>query len=54
MYSTLTILQRKRYLFVCINRRAEDNPKNICSPFALKTDFAMYTDPTADIAPTVI
>ena len=27
MYSTLTSLQRKRYLFVCINRRAEDNPK---------------------------
>jgi (2Fe-2S) ferredoxin len=30
-YSTLTSLQRKRYLFVCINRRAEDNPKGSCS-----------------------
>jgi (2Fe-2S) ferredoxin len=31
MYSTLTSLQRKRYLFVCINRRAEDNPKGCCA-----------------------
>jgi (2Fe-2S) ferredoxin len=30
-YSTLTTLQRKRYLFVCINRRAEDNPKGCCA-----------------------
>jgi (2Fe-2S) ferredoxin len=30
-YSTLTSLQRKRYLFVCINRRAEDNPKGCCA-----------------------
>jgi (2Fe-2S) ferredoxin len=30
-YSTLTSLQRKHYLFVCINRRAEDNPKGCCS-----------------------
>jgi (2Fe-2S) ferredoxin len=30
-YSTLTFLQRKRYLFVCINRRAEDNPKGCCA-----------------------
>jgi (2Fe-2S) ferredoxin len=30
-YSTLTYLQRKRYLFVCINRRAEDNPKGCCA-----------------------
>ena len=30
-YSTLTLLQRKRYLFVCINRRAEDNPKGSCA-----------------------
>jgi (2Fe-2S) ferredoxin len=30
-YSTLTRLQRKRYLFVCINRRAEDNPKGCCA-----------------------
>jgi (2Fe-2S) ferredoxin len=31
MYSSLTPLQRKRYLFVCINRRAEDNPKGCCA-----------------------
>jgi hypothetical protein len=31
MYSTPTCLQRKRYLFVCINRRAEDNPKACCA-----------------------
>jgi (2Fe-2S) ferredoxin len=30
-YSSLTSLQRKRYLFVCINRRAEDNPKGCCA-----------------------
>ena len=30
-YSTLTSLKRKRYLFVCINRRAEDNPKGCCA-----------------------
>jgi (2Fe-2S) ferredoxin len=30
-YSTLTSLQRKRYLFVCVNRRAEDNPKGCCA-----------------------
>ena len=30
-YSTLTTLQRKRYLFVCINRRAEENPKGCCA-----------------------
>jgi hypothetical protein len=30
-YSTLTSLQRKRYPFVCINRRAEDNPKGCCA-----------------------
>jgi hypothetical protein len=31
MYSTLTSLQRKHYLFVCINRRAEENPKGCCA-----------------------
>jgi len=30
-YSTVTTLQRKRYLFVCINRRGEDNPKGCCA-----------------------
>ena len=31
LYSTVTTLQRKRYLFVCINRRDEDNPKGCCA-----------------------
>src|SRR6266498_1463304 len=39
-YSTLTTLQRKRYLFVCINRRAEENPKGCC---ALKDSEEVYT-----------
>jgi (2Fe-2S) ferredoxin len=30
-YSTLITLQRKRYLFVCINRRADENPKGCCA-----------------------
>jgi (2Fe-2S) ferredoxin len=30
-YSTLISLQRNRYLFVCVNRRAEDNPKGSCA-----------------------
>jgi (2Fe-2S) ferredoxin len=30
-YSTLITLQRKHYLFVCINRRADDNPKGCCA-----------------------
>ena len=38
-YSILTTLQRKRYLFVCINRRAEDNPKGCC---ALKDSEEVY------------
>jgi (2Fe-2S) ferredoxin len=29
--SSLISLQRTRYLFVCINRRAEDNPKGCCA-----------------------
>ena len=37
--STLTSLQRKRYLFVCINRRADDNPKGCC---ALKDSEEVY------------
>jgi len=46
-HSTLTSLQRKRYLFVCINRRADDNPKGCCAAKdseqvyrALKTEIA--------------
>jgi (2Fe-2S) ferredoxin len=38
-YSTLTTLQRNRYLFVCINRRADDNPKGSC---AAKDSEAVY------------
>ena len=37
--SILITLQRKRYLFVCINRRAEDNPKGCC---ALKDSEEVY------------
>ena len=32
-------MQRKRYLFVCVNRRAEDNPKGCC---ALKDSEELY------------
>ena len=46
-YSTLTSLQRKRYLFVCINRRAEDNPKGCC---ALKDSEEVYRELKAEIA----
>jgi (2Fe-2S) ferredoxin len=46
-YSTLTSLQRKRYLFVCINRRAEDNPKGCC---ALKGSEEVYKALKAEAA----
>jgi len=46
-YSTLTSLQRKRYLFVCINRRAEDNPKGSC---ALKDSEEVYRALKAEVA----
>jgi (2Fe-2S) ferredoxin len=46
-YSTLTSLQRKRYLFVCINRRAEDNPKGCC---AAKNSEEVYRALKAEIA----
>ena len=46
-YSTLTSLQRKRYLFVCINRRAEDNPKGCC---AAKDSEEVYRALKAEIA----
>jgi (2Fe-2S) ferredoxin len=46
-YSTLTILQRKRYLFVCINRRAEDNPKGCC---ALKDSEKVYRGLKEEVA----
>ncbi len=46
-YSTLTSLQRKRYLFVCINRRAEDNPKGCC---ALKDSEEVYKALKAEVA----
>ena len=46
-YSTLTTLQRKRYLFVCINRRADDNPKGCC---ALKDSEEVYRALKEEIA----
>jgi (2Fe-2S) ferredoxin len=46
-YSTLISLQRKRYLFVCINRRAEDNPKGCC---ALKDSEEVYRALKAEVA----
>ena len=46
-YWTLTSLQRKRYLFVCINRRAEDNPKGCC---ARKNSEEVYQALKAEIA----
>jgi (2Fe-2S) ferredoxin len=45
--STLTALQRKRYLFVCINRRAEDNPKGCC---AAKDSEAVYKALKGEVA----
>jgi (2Fe-2S) ferredoxin len=46
-YSTLTSLQRKRYIFVCINRRAEDNPKGCC---AAKDSEEVYRALKAEVA----
>jgi (2Fe-2S) ferredoxin len=46
-YSILTTLQRKRYLFVCINRRADDNPKGCC---AAKDSEEVYRTLKAEIA----
>src|SRR2546423_6469965 len=46
-YSTLTTLQRKRYLFVCINRRAADNPKGCC---ARKDSEEVYRALKAEVA----
>jgi (2Fe-2S) ferredoxin len=46
-YSSLTFLQRKRYLFVCINRRAEDNPKGCC---ATKDSEKVYRTLKAEVA----
>jgi (2Fe-2S) ferredoxin len=46
-YSTLTSLQRKRYLFVCINRRAADNPKGCC---ARKDSEEVYRALKAEVA----
>jgi len=47
MYSSLTFLQRKRYLFVCINRRGEDNPKGCC---AAKDSEEVYQALKAEVA----
>jgi (2Fe-2S) ferredoxin len=46
-YWTLSSLQRKRYLFVCINRRAEDNPKGSC---AAKDSEEVYKALKAEVA----
>jgi (2Fe-2S) ferredoxin len=46
-YSSLTFLQRKRYLFVCINRRGEDNPKGCC---ATKDSDEVYKALKAEVA----
>jgi (2Fe-2S) ferredoxin len=46
-YSSLTFLQRKRYLFVCINRRGEDNPKGCC---AAKDSEEVYKALKAEVA----
>ena len=40
-------LQRNRYLFVCINRRAEDNPKGCC---ATKDSEEVYAALKAEVA----
>lgn len=47
MYSSLSSLQRNRYLFVCINRRAEDNPKGCC---ATKDSEEVYMALKAEVA----
>jgi (2Fe-2S) ferredoxin len=47
IYSTLTSLQRKRYLFVCINRRPEQNPKGCC---AAKDSEEVYRVLKAEVA----
>ena len=40
-------MQRNRYLFVCINRRPEDNPKGCC---ALKDSEEVYRALKAEVA----
>jgi len=40
-------VQRNRYLFVCINRRAEDNPKGCC---ATKDSEEVYRALKAEVA----
>jgi len=40
-------VQRNRYLFVCINRRPEDNPKGCC---ALKDSEEVYRALKAEVA----
>jgi hypothetical protein len=55
-YSTLTSLQRKRYLFVCINRRAEENPKGtLMTPRlpALNQDATLFFCQSRSVMPRV-
>jgi (2Fe-2S) ferredoxin len=40
-------MQRKRYLFVCINRRSDDNPKGCC---AAKGSEEVYKALKAEVA----
>src|SRR2546422_10351056 len=45
--STLNFLKRRRYLFVCINRRPDDNPKGCC---AAKGSEEVYKALKAEVA----
>lgn len=40
-------VQRKRYLFVCINRRAADNPKGCCASKASEEVYRALKDEVA-------
>lgn len=45
--SSVTYLKRRRYLFVCINRRADENPKGCC---AAKDSEEVYGALKAEVA----
>jgi len=45
--SSVTYLKRRRYLFVCINRRADENPKGCC---AAKDSEEVYRALKAEVA----
>jgi len=46
-FDSHSTVQRKRYLFVCINRRADDNPKGCC---AAKESEQVYRALKAELA----